>query len=511
LKYDLPAGLVVFLVALPLCLGIAHASKAPLLAGLVAGVIAGLVVGPLSGSKLSVSGPAAGLTVLIAGAVTTLGGFEHILLATMLAGLFQLIAGVLRMGVLASFFPASVVKGMLAAIGVILILKQIPHALGRDVEFEGSESFWMFGHQAHTFSEIDAAVRTASPGIVILTALCLGVLILWDLPLIARQAWSRLVPGPLLAVLLSIGLNALYGAVYPDWAITTPDHLVQLPVPSTVAEFVGQFPRPSFARLGDWHMWWFALTLAAIASVETLLSVEAVDKLDPWRRSSSPNRELVAQGLGNLLSGFLGGLPMTSVIVRSSANVYAGARTPTSAVVHAILLGGLAVSVPFLLNLIPLAALAAVLLTVGYKLTKPALYTAMYHKGLDQFVPFLVTVLVTVFTDLLIGVGVGVASGLIAVLITNHSSSCAVVNDGPTWFIAFTKDVSFLNKARIRKVLAKIPDDAEVLIDGSRAQFIDRDILDLIEDFVALAPHRGIRVELRAVDSKAFPLKIPGV
>lgn len=511
LKYDVPAGLVVFLVALPLCLGIALASDAPLISGVVSGVIAGLVVAPLSGSQLSVSGPAAGLTVLVATGISELGGFSAYLCAVLLAGVFQIVAGVLRAGVLANVFPASVIKGMLAGIGIILILKQIPHALGRDEDFEGDQSFWMMGHQSHTFSEIDAAIRTASPGVVLVAVACLAVLLTWDSRWVASQAWVKVVPGPLVAVGVGIGLNTLFSFVAPALHITTEaGHLVSLPVMGSPLALWGALPRPDLSQLANPAVWTTALVLAVVASLETLLSVEAVDKLDPFRRTSSTNRELVAQGIGNVLCGLVGGLPMTAVIVRSSANVYSGGRTRVSAVVHGVLLGGLVMLVPALLNRIPLAALAAVLLMVGYKLAKVDLFRKMYTQGADQFVPFLVTVLATVFSDLLTGVMFGLLVGVGMVVWTNYTSAIAVVNEGSSWLILFTKDVSFLNKARLRKILAGIPDGSEVVVDGQRAQFIDHDILELVGDFAASATHRSLTVELRRLESKAHPIKLPG-
>ncbi len=511
LRYDVPAGLVVFLVALPLCLGIALASNAPLMSGIIAGVMGGLVVAPLSGSQLSVSGPAAGLTVLVAGGITTLGGFEAFLPAVVLAGVMQVVAGILRGGLLANIFPVAVVEGMLAGIGIILILKQIPHALGRDEDYEGDLDFWMMGHQGHTFSEIEAAIRTASPGVVIVSATCLAVLLLWQQPFISRQGWSKIVPGPLVAVLVGVVLNQLFGNFLPTLYISAAEgHLVSLPVASSPLEALRALPSPDWDVVGRADTWVVAATIAAVASLETLLSVEAVDKLDPFRRRSNTNKELVAQGVGNMASGMLGGLPLTAVIVRSSANVYSGGRTWMSALVHAVLLGGLVLSVPFLLNRIPLASLAAVLLTVGYKLSRVELYTKMYRAGADQFVPFIVTVVITVFSDLLTGVLVGLLVGVGMVLVTNHHSAISVVESEGAWLIRFTSNVSFLNKTKLRTVLSSIPDGAEVVIDGVAASHIDHDIMDLIEDFVASARYLDIVVETRRLESKAHPIRLPG-
>jgi MFS superfamily sulfate permease-like transporter len=512
LRYDVPAGLVVFLVALPLCLGIALASGAPLMAGVVAGVVGGLVVAPLSGSQLSVSGPAAGLTVLVAGGIVSLGGFEAFLAAVILAGLMQVGVGILRGGALANIFPVSVVEGMLAGIGIILVLKQIPHALGRDVDYEGDLDFWMLGHQGHTFSEIEAAVRTISPGVLLVSLVCLGVLMLWQQPFIQKASWSKVVPGPLAAVLVGVGMNELYGLVAPGmYILASEGHMVALPVMSSPLELVRGLPRPEWSAFSYAKTWKVAATIAAVASLESLLSVEAVDKLDPFRRVSKTNQELMAQGVGNVVSGMLGGLPLTSVIVRSSANVYSGGRTYISAVVHALLLCVLVASVPFLLNRIPLSALAAVLLTVGYKLSRVALYKKMYRSGADQFVPFIVTVFLTVFSDLLTGVFAGLIVGVGMVLVTNFHSSISVVSDDNAWLIRFTANVNFMNKTKLRRVLSEIPNGSEVVIDGVAASHIDHDIIDIIEDFVASARYRDISVETRRLESKQHPIRLPGM
>jgi len=515
LRYDVPAGLVVFLVALPLCLGIALASgtaenPVPLMGGVVTGVVAGLLVGPLSGSQLSVSGPAAGLTVLVAGGITSMGSYEAFLPAVVLAGVFQFVAGVLRGGILANIFPASVIDGMLAGIGIILFLKQIPHALGRDTDYEGNLDFWVMGHQAHTFSEIEAAIYTASPGVMVVSGSCLAVLLIWQLPFIADKSWSRILPGPVMAVILGVVLNEVFRFALPGLFISTPSHMVSLPVGSP-RELFSALPSPDWSSLGNPEIWTVAATIAAVASLETLLSVEAVDKLDPYRRTSDTNRELLAQGTGNVVAGLLGGLPMTAVIVRSSTNVYSGGRTRMSAFVHGLFLGGLVLSVPFLLNRIPLAALAAVLLVIGYKLARIEKFKKMYQAGADQFVPFLVTVTVTVFSDLLTGVLVGLAVGVVMVMITNFTTAVSVVEEDGLYLIQFTKDVSFLNKTRLRKVLADIPADSEVLIDGTRAMFIDHDIYQIVQDFRESAHFRGIRVECRRLESKDHPIRLPGM
>jgi MFS superfamily sulfate permease-like transporter len=508
LRFDAPAGLVVFLVALPLCLGIALASDAPLFSGIVAGVVGGLVVAPLSGSSLSVSGPAAGLTALCAASIADLGSFEVFLTAVALSGLFQLGFGALRAGVLANVFPISVIKGMLAGIGLILILKQIPHALGRDADYEGDESFWMLGHQSNTVSEISAALDAPLPGVVGVAAVCLAVLLVWE-RFVARTA-AGVVPGPLAAVGVGLALNEALRAFAPGFAVVAPEHLVTLPQSGVTALWRG-LPSPDLGAVGRADVWLVAATIAVIGSIESLLSVEATDKLDPWRRVSNTNRELFAQGAGNVVSGLLGGLPLTAVIVRSSANVQAGGRTRTSSVVHGVLLLGLVLAAPLVLNRIPLAALAAVLLTVGYKLAKVELFRSMYRAGFDQFLPFVVTVTVTVFVDLLSGVLAGLAVGAVLVAFTNYVSAIAVVHEEDRWLVLFTKDVSFLNKTRLRAVLSAIPDGADLVIDGHRAEFIDHDIEEMVHEFAEAAPLRGVRVELLGLESKPFPLRLPGV
>ncbi|MCB9662905.1 MAG: SulP family inorganic anion transporter [Alphaproteobacteria bacterium] len=510
LRYDLPAGLVVFLVALPLCLGIALASDAPLMSGVVAGVVGGTVIAALSGSALSVSGPAAGLAVIVAEGVHTLGAFEAVAMAVVLAGLIQLAMGLARMGFVASLFPHSVIKGMLAAIGIILILKQIPHALGRDQDYEGDLDFWLAGGD-NTFTEILHAMASASPGVVVVTLVSLAILVAWESSWIKGQAWSTLVPGALVAVVSSVLINEAYGLWLPGWHIQATDgHMVEIPVLSSVDDLLTVLPLPDWSRATDPGVLKLAVVLAIIASIETLLSVEAVDRLDPFRRLSPMNRELAAQGVGNTLSGLVGGLPITAVIVRSSANVYSGGRTRVSAIVHGILLIVLVLSVPLLLNRVPLAALAAVLLVVGYKLARISLFREMWVRGLDQFIPFVVTVIVTVVSDLLTGVAVGVAVGGLMVLATNHHSAIAVVHDDGDWLVKFLKDVSFVNKARLRKVLTSIPNGSRVIIDGSRAAFIDHDIRETVEDFVQSAPQRDLHVELMHCEPRPFPLRLPG-
>jgi MFS superfamily sulfate permease-like transporter len=500
LGQDGPAGVVVFLVALPLCLGIALASDAPLMSGLITGVIAGTVVAWLSGSQLSVSGPAAGLTVIVAGGIQSQGSFPAFLAAVVLCGVMQIVFGALRAGVLGSFFPSSVIKGMLAAIGFIIILKQIPHALGRDADYEGDLAFFQFMDQENTFSEILVAIQTMQPGMLVVALVSMAVLLGWDSRPIKRLRWAAWIPGPLLAVAAGTLVNALYGALAPGLAaVPGSEHMVALPVIRSLGDVNEILVFPDLAAFALPATWTLALTLAAVASLETLLSVEATDKLDPCKRLSPPNRELVAQGVGNILAGAIGGLPMTAVIVRSSANVYAGARTRLSAVVHGLLLAGSFLLIPGVLNQIPLASLAAVLILIGYKLARVSLFKQLYHAGMGQFVPFLVTFVAVVFTDLLTGVLIGLVVGLVVVLRASFYSAVRVVRHEDDFLIKFSRDVSFINKIKLTQVLRSVPDGASVLIDGSAALYIDSDIREVIRDFQDSARHRNIQVEIKNI------------
>ena len=497
LRYDLPSGVVVFLVALPLCLGIALASDAPLMSGLVTGMVGGLVVTLISRSPLSVSGPAAGLASIVAAGIAQVG-WEAFLVAVVIAGLMQTALGLLRLGFFAEFFPLSVIKGMLAAIGIILILKQIPYALGGLVD---DEKMGYFGEIAH-------AVGTASPGVLIVTAVALTILVLWEQPFIKNQSWSRIVPGPLVAVLSGVGLNALYKAAIPSFAITREaKHLVELPLLRSLEDIQTQIQFPDFAGTainGDLLI--LAATIAAVASIETLLCVEATDKLDPFKRISPTNRELVAQGVGNTVSGLLGGLPMTAVIVRSSANIYSGGRTRAAAWYHGLLLLALVLAVPFLLNMIPLASLAAVLLVVGYKLARISLFKQLWSAGLDQFLPFITTIVVTVATDLLVGVTTGLVVGIIMVFLTSYKTAVSVSEEDGKTVVRLVKDVSFINKGSLKEALAGIPNGATVAIEGASAGFIDRDIQEVIKDFQSTAPNRDLTVEVTGMDTEPHPL-----
>lgn len=495
---DLPASIVVFLVALPLCLGIALASGAPLFSGVIAGVVGGLVVAWASGSQLSVSGPAAGLTVIVFNAIETLGSFGGFLLSVAIAGCLQILLGFLKAGLIGAFFPAAVIKGMLAAIGLILIIKQIPHASGYDASYDGDESY-MKETAESSFVDILQAFDAVSPGAIVVSIVALCILIAWETCVLKQLRLVRMIPGPLIAVFWGVGYNLWSQFYLPDWAISEK-HLVSLPELGSVENFIAQFRLPDFSYLANHQVYSIAVTLAIIASLETLLSIEAVDKLDPHKRIAPTNRELQAQGLGNLLSGLIGGLPLTAVIVRSSANINAGGQTRVSSFLHGVLL---LLSVVFLaeyLNLIPLACLAAILLQTGYKLAKPTLFIDYFHKGWNQFLPFVITVTAILLTDLLQGIAIGMAGGIFFVLRANFHEAITLTQYGSNYLLRLHKDVSFLNKALLRKHLAGIPDAAQLLIDGHKALFIDQDILETIADFRLAAPDRDIEVEIQGIE-----------
>lgn len=499
---DLPAGLVVFLVALPLCLGIALASGAPPLSGVIAGIIGGLVVGWLSGSEKSVSGPAAGLAVIVFGAIQKLGAYETFALAVLLSGVIQIAFGYLRAGGIGDFIPHSVIKGMLAAIGLILVLKQIPHALGNDRDYVGDLGFQQTD-DLNTFSEIAATISAISPGALLISVLSLAVLIGWETRWIRSFKWSGLVPPALLVVVLGTLVNEALRAWMPGWSLTQErEQLVQLPVISSAGEFVDLFKLPRFSDITQSAVWVTAVTIAIVGSIETLLCLEATDKLDPEKRLSDPNKELRAQGVGNLLSGLVGGLPITSVIVRSSANIYAGARTRLSALVHGAMLLLALMFLSKFLNHIPLAALAAILIAVGYKLASFKVMAHMRRQGLSQFLPFMVTVIAIMATDLLKGIFCGFLVGIFFVMRTNHHSAVTLVNEGQDFMLRFNKDMSFVNKQELKKRLREIPDGARVVVNGSSSLFVDHDVYEALEEFGTSARFRGIEIEYQNVLGK---------
>ena len=500
LAKDLPAGLVVFLVALPLCLGISLASNAPLAAGIIAGIIGGLVVGALSGSSTSVTGPAAGLTAVVASQIAELGSFQIFLVAVIVAGVLQIVFGLLKGGFLASFFPSSVVKGLLAAIGIIIILKQLPHLVGYDADPVGDTDFCQTD-QKNTFTELPAAFRMFLPGATMIGLLSLGLLVVWG-----KVSWLQKspVPGPLAAVLFGTAANLLLIQIGHPWAIV-PTHLVQVPVAEGVSGFMQLFAFPDFSALARPAVYGAAVTIAVIASLETLLTIEAVDKIDPQQRKSPANRELLAQGAGNIVSGFLGGLPMTSVIVRSGANLNAGAQTKISAIFHGVLLLGCVAFLPQWLNQIPLCALAAILIVTGYKLASPKIIGQMWKEGKYQFLPFAITIVSIVFTNLLTGILIGLGISLLFILYSNFRRPIHQVLEkhlsGNVMRIELPPQVSFLNRAAIQKSLYEIPAGGSILIDARNADYIDPDILDLLTDF------KNVTAKAHGVDFKTVGLK----
>ena len=501
-REDAPASLVVFLVALPLCLGVALASGAPLLSGLVAGVVGGIVVGAVSGSNLMVSGPAAGLTAIVLAGIQQVGGFARFLPAVVLGGALQLVLGASRAGVIGYYIPSAVIKGMLAAIGLTLVLKQVPHAVGYDRDYEGDFSYVEPDGQT-TFSAIGEAFRHVQPAAIAVALLGLAVLALWPRTPLARV---RLFPAPLAVVGLGVGFNELLRAVAPALAIRDT-HLVSLPSGGGVGGVLGQLTRPDWSAFSDRGVWILGATLGVVASLESLLSLEATNKLDPLKREAPANRELLAQGLGNVASGLLGGLPVTGVIVRSSANVDAGARTRLSAVMHGLLLVLAVFALAPVLNRIPLAALAAVLLFTGYKLAQPSLWRAALAIGPSHFIPFAVTIVAVLFTDLLRGIGLGLAVGLVFILV-QHLRQPVLARVSPPGAVLtryeLPDQVTFLSKASLARALEALPPGARVEIDGRKTRRFDYDAVEVLLEFRPRARERGIDYRLVGVPDVAI-------
>jgi MFS superfamily sulfate permease-like transporter len=498
LKSDFSAGLVVFLVALPLCLGIAMASGAPLFSGIISGIVGGLVVGYLSTSHLSVSGPAAGLTAIVLTAITDLGAFDIFLTTVFIAGIIQLILGFIKAGSISNYFPTNVIEGMLAGIGVIIFLKQIPHAFGYDKDYEGDLSF-LQPDSENTFSEIFHLISHVQLGSIIITLLSLFILITWSKVELLKKI--KLVPPALVAVIVSILLNEFFIISGSSFSIKR-EHLVSLPVPNSIEEFKSIFILPNFSALANTKVWIIGITIAIVASIETLLCIEAADRMDEQKRFTNTNVELKAQGIGNIISSLLGGLPMTSVVVRTSANNTAGAKSKLAAIIHGLLLTICVISIPTILNKIPLATLAAVLLLVGYKLANPKIIFHFWAKGKYQFVPFIATFVAVVFTDLLKGVALGMIISILYVLKGNlkraYSFKKEEYLDGDIIHINLAQEVSFLNKAAIKSTLNEIPENTKVIIDASETIYIAHDILDLIREFKATrANENNIKVKLK--------------
>jgi MFS superfamily sulfate permease-like transporter len=498
---DFPAAVVVFLVALPRCLGIALGSGAPLFSGIIAGMVGGIVIGCLSGSQLSVSGPAAGLTAIVVAAITKLQVFEAFLLAVVIAGIIQVILGFIKAGVIGDYVPNSVIKGMLAAIGMILILKQLPHFVGYDKDFEGDQSF--AGAGENTFSGIFNSLNAITPGAIVIGTVSLLLLMLWESKFFKSNKVLSLVPGPLVVVLVGVFINVIFNNSASAFQLEEK-HLVSLPIAKDASTFISFFTFPDFSHILNPQVWITGLTIAIVASLETLLGIEAVDKLDPLKRVTPANRELKAQGIGNFFSGLIGGLPLTSVVVRSSANVMAGAKTKVSTITHGLLLLVSVYFIPSLLNLIPLSALAAILIFTGYKLAKVGLFRDFYNKGLDQFIPFVVTIVAILLTDLLVGIVIGILVGLFFMVRSNFKSSVLVVNDNNRFLVRLRKDVSFLNKPIVKRKLEEVPANSFIIIDATRADFIDKDIIEEINNFLKHAHLKNIKVEIKKSVNKSM-------
>ncbi len=507
---DLPASLVVFLVALPLCLGVGLASTDAkdiiglpnVFSGIIAGIVGGIIVGALSGSRIGVSGPAAGLILIVLGALNTLGSFETFLLAVVIAGVLQLLSGFVGLGIIGNYFPSSVIKGMLAAIGITLILKEIPHAVGYDKDFFGDEAFFQpDGH--NTFSELYYAMGAINWGAVIIFAISIAILLFFDLERMKKIKLFKYLPSALIVVVVGILLNLYFKIGLPDFYLGGK-HAVELPQASSISEFFTFFSSPDFSQLGNIQVYTIAVTIALVASLETLLSVEATDKIDPEKNHTPTNRELKAQGVGNIVSGLIGGLPITQVIVRSSANVNANAKSKMSTILHAVLLGVTVIFIPNILNMIPLASLAAILMLVGYKLAKVSLFKRMYELGWDQFLPFTATVLGVLFKDLLTGIGIGVAFAIFFILRKNYHNNFrekrGEVAGKPELLITLSEEVTFLNKAALVRTLKRLPQHSSLIIDGTNSKLIDYDVLELFHEFSEVtAKEKNIKCELRNI------------
>ncbi|HQW91935.1 MAG TPA: SulP family inorganic anion transporter [Ferruginibacter sp.] len=498
-KSDLPASIVVFFVAVPLCLGIALASGAPLFSGIIAGIVGGIIVGIASGSPLGVSGPAAGLAVIVLTAIGTLGSFQAFLLSVVIAGIIQLALGFAKAGFIAYFFPSSVIKGMLTGIGLLIILKQIPHALGWDKDPEGDDAFIQADGQ-NTFSEIAKALDFITPGAALIAVISLAILILWDSVLTKKHKIFQLIQGPIVVVILGIVMNYLFKSGTLNFSLAE-DQVVRLPVANNFTEFFNQFTFPDFSAITNLEVWKIGLVMAIVASLETLLCVEATDKMDPDKRVTPTNRELKAQGLGNIVSGLIGGLPVTQVIVRSSANINFGGKTKLSAILHGVFLLVSAITIAGLLNMIPLASLAAILLMVGYKLAKPMLFKQMYRLGWEQFIPFVATVVGILATDLLRGITIGMLFGIFYTLRHSYRNShymkeTVTTEEGQeVHHIVLAEEVSFFNKASVIKELEEIPKNSKVIIDCTKSKSIAYDVVELIRDFRSNAKTKNIAVE----------------
>ncbi len=486
-KKDIPASIVVFFVALPLCLGVALASGAPVFSGLIAGIIGGIIIGFMSGSNIGVSGPAAGLVVIVLNAITDLGAYELFLVAVVLAGIIQIVLGILKAGVIGYYFPSAVIKGMLCAIGISIFLKQIPLALGLT--------------QSVDSSNLTSLLSFVTPGAVIITAISLFILIFWDNVLGKKSNFFKLLPGSLVAVVIGIVYQVTLGDTSHDIFAIDQDLLVKVPVPESISDFASQFTLPDFSGLGNPMVWQVAFTIAIVASLETLLSVEATDKIDPYKRQTPTNRELVAQGVGNSLSGLIGGLPITQVIVRSSANAMSGGVSKLSTITHGVLLFVSVISIPAFLNLIPNAVLASILLVIGYKLGNPSLFKNMWKLGKSQFVPFIVTVLAILATDLLKGIIIGFAVGVVVLLLKSYNNSHVMLvkdreGEKNLYHMNLAEEVTFVNRGAIVKELDALKPGSFLEIDVRKTKILDYDIIEYFDEFAVKAKNNNIQIKL---------------
>ena len=495
LKCDIPAGIAVFLISIPLSLGIALASGAPLFSGLITGIIGGIIVAPLSGSSLGISGAAAGLAVIMSTSISELG-FNAFLLAVVLAGSMQIMMGLVKAGVIAYYFPSSVINGMLSGIGIIIFLKQIPHAMGYDRDYEGDLAFFQ-PDSFSSFSELSHMLGFISPVAMLIAIISLIALVLWEQPFMKKQRFFQLFQGVLVAIIAGMLTNQALHYFYPELALSG-DHLVMIPVLQNTGDLLSQLHYPDFSQFGNPAIYLTALTLALVASLETLLSVEAIDKLDAYKRVTPTNRELIVQGIGNISSGLLGGLPLTQVIVRSSINIQSGAKTKASGFIQGLLMLLTVVFIPAVLNKIPLASLAAILMVVGYKLARPEVFKTMYKAGMYHFVPFCATILGLVFTDMLIGMGIGLTAALFSILLENYKSAFYFNEShiGNKTLLRLSEHVSFLNKANIQQTLEQLPDYSEVIIDATRSKYIDYDVFEIIENFKIEAQRKHIKLTI---------------
>ena len=487
IRQSIPSSIVVFLVALPLCLGIALGSGAPLISGIIAGVVGGIVVGAISGSHLSVSGPAAGLIAIVIVAISDLGGFDTFLLAVFLAGIFQVAFGFLRLGIIGHYIPNTVIKGTMAAIGLILILKQIPHLVGYDVDFMGDEGFLQRANE-NTFSAVQHALGAFTFGPTVVGFFSLIVLIATQALGYARFGISKFLPAPLLVVIAGTALGYGLGQITPEWTILA-EHSVQLP------NWKEGLTSPNFGAFGNLDVWIVALTIAVIASIETLLCIEAADKMDPLKRVTPTNRELIAQGVGNSVSGLIGGLPITSVIVRTSANAQMGARHKSSTIMHGVILAGAVIAITPVLNRIPLAVLAAILIMTGYKLVSPAVIRSIVAKGYTQWVPFAITVVAILLTDLLKGIALGLVVSLVFIAITDFKSNISYSEKDGLYTFSFRRVVTYLSKGLLKERLERIPKGATLELDYRHCEFLDADIEEVIEDFKKHSGYKNIAVK----------------